>query len=254
METNALLYTVIFTALIILLLVAGVTITIFVANRQRIRQEVAMAQMQLNYEKELRTVEQEVQEQVLVNLSRELHDNIGQLLTLMRLQLEQQKLDADDEARFAGLDETLNTTVQQLRMMSRTLNTDFIEHEGLINTIQVEIDRLRQINHLNIHWDHDNAEPELNKDQRIMSFRIFQEMLNNTLKHAKAKNIYITLRGRDAFLLSVRDDGQGYDVQQAMKNGGSGLRNIAKRAALSQLECSIQSEPGKGSSYEIKNI
>ena len=76
---NDVVLTVLVSTLLILLLVAGVIITMILANRRHVQQEVKMAQMQVEYEKELRAVENEVQEQVLTNVARELHDNIGQL-------------------------------------------------------------------------------------------------------------------------------------------------------------------------------
>lgn len=255
MNNNDIIYTVVFAALAILLLIAGVIITIFIAHRQKTKQEIEMAQMQLSYEKEIRTVEQEVQEQVLANFSSELHDNIGQLLTLLRLQIEQEKLDSPEDGKFAGMDDTLEMTINQVRMMSRSLNSDFIMQAGLVKAIDIEINRLKQINSIQIHWDNDQQEPHLSKDQRLMAFRIFQEMLNNTLKHAKAKNIYITLKGdKQQFMLSVKDDGVGFDLSSVMNNGANGLKNIVKRAALAQLNCEIITQKGEGCQYVIKNF
>lgn len=255
MNNSTIVYSVVFTSLAILLLIAGVIITIFIAHRQRTRQEIALAQMQLSYEKEIRTVEQEVQEQILANLSRELHDNIGQLLTLLRLQMEQEKLDMDDKTKFDGMDNTLETTIDQVRMMSRSLNSDFIIQAGIAKAVEIEIERLKQINSIQIHWEYDHTEPVLTKDQRLMAFRIFQEMLNNTLKHAKAKNIFIQLQGlNQQFLLTVKDDGIGFDLPDKMNNGANGLKNILKRASLAQLTCDIVTQKGGGCQYTIKNF
>ena len=79
---------IIITTLVILLLIAGVFITMILANRRHVQQEIKMAQREAEYEKELRNAENEVQEQVLSNVARELHDNIGQLLTMVKLQME----------------------------------------------------------------------------------------------------------------------------------------------------------------------
>src|SRR6185437_3496008 len=167
MSGNDIAFMVAFTTLIILLLIAGVVITIFVANKQRLQQNMKLAQMQLDYQKELRVVENEVQEQVLTNISRELHDNIGQLLTVMRFQLEQKKLDAPEmEQILKPMDETLTDTMQQVRLLGRSLNSDLLEQNGLLHTINQEVNRLLQFNHLKIHWKNDDTEPVLNKDQR----------------------------------------------------------------------------------------
>ncbi|HXS37633.1 MAG TPA: ATP-binding protein [Flavipsychrobacter sp.] len=256
MSDHDIVFMVAFTTLIILLLIAGVVITIFVANKQRLQQNMKLAQMQLDYQKELRVVENEVQEQVLTNISRELHDNIGQLLTVMRFQLEQKKLDAPEmEQILKPMDETLTDTMQQVRLLGRSLNSDLLEQNGLLHTINQEVNRLLQFNHLKIHWKNDDTEPVLNKDQRLMSFRIFQEILNNMLKHANAKNISIVLQGKEDFKMVVEDDGKGFDVSQTMQTGsGSGLRNIVKRAALANLDCQISAAIGKGSIFTLQQV
>jgi signal transduction histidine kinase len=253
MFANDIAFTVIVTTLLILLLIAGVIITIFLANRRHVQQEVKIAFMQTNYEKELRVVENEVQEQTLNNISRELHDNIGQLLTLMRIQIEQEKIDKPEiMATLAPLDATLTDTIQQLRLLSHSLNSDVLEQNGLLQMITQEADRLRWFKKIAIHLQHDDTEPKLSKDQRIMIFRIFQELLNNILKHAGAKNIHVQLKGKDKFTLLLSDDGKGFYLQQTMRSGGgSGLKNMTKRAALANLHFHIDTAIGKGSTFTL---
>jgi signal transduction histidine kinase len=253
MADNSIIFTVVFSTLIILLLIAGVAIVIFVASKQRTAQEMRMAQMKLDYEKEFRVVQHEVQEQVLINISRELHDNIGQMLTVMHLQLEQKKLMSPDMSpALQAVHDTLSQVTQQVRFLSKGLNSDVLEQNGLLATMQTEITRLQQINHFAIHWVNDGTEPVLNKDQRLMSFRIFQEILNNVIKHAHARNLYVTLAGKDGFKMIIQDDGKGFNAAEKLKEGkGSGLRNIYKRVTLANLFCDITAEEGKGSTFTL---
>jgi signal transduction histidine kinase len=253
MLANDIAFTIVVTTLLILLLIAGVIITFFLANRRHVQQEVKMALMQTNYEKELRAVENEVQEQTLNNISRELHDNIGQLLTLMRIQIEQEKLDKPDAmATLAPIDATLTDTIQQVRLLSHSLNSDILEQNGLLQMIEQETNRLRQFKKISINMEHDGTEPALNKDQRIMAFRIFQELITNMLKHARAKNIYVQLKAKEKFSLLLSDDGQGFDLQQTIQSGGgAGLKNMTKRAALANLHFHIDTAIGKGSTFTL---
>ncbi|WP_276132384.1 sensor histidine kinase [Polluticoccus soli] len=246
-------FTIVVTTLLILLLIAGVIITIFLANRRHVQQEVKMALMQTNYEKELRAVENEVQEQTLNNISRELHDNIGHLLTLMRIQIEQEKLDRPEVVTtLAPIDSTLTDTIQQVRLLSHSLNSDVLEQKGLLQMVEQEANRLRQFKKISIHLQHDETEPVLNKDQRIMAFRIYQELLNNMLKHARAKNIHVQLKAKDKFTLLLSDDGQGFDLAETMRSGGgAGLKNMTKRAALANLHFHIDTAVGKGSTFTL---
>src|SRR5262249_1022294 len=130
--------TIIVTTLLILLLVAVIVITIFVSNRRHVQQEVKIAQMLLDYEKDLRAV----QEQVMTAVARELHDNIGQRLTFMNLQLEQQKIvNPAVAAPLKPINEMMAQTIQEVRMLGRSLNSDLIEKNGLVYTIGKEVER-----------------------------------------------------------------------------------------------------------------
>lgn len=251
MLTSDIGLTVVVTTLLILLLIAVVIITMILANRRHVQQEVKMTQLQVEYEKELRTVENEVQEQVLTNVARELHDNIGQLLTLIRLQVEQEKLDDDAMAlRLAPIDSTLGDTIDQVRLLSHSLNTDYLEHNTLDYAIEKEVDRLSKLKRLKIHWSFDGTAPGFEKGQRIMVFRMLQEVLNNALKHARAKNLSITLKGEEGFFLQVKDDGKGFDKLAVMESGkGSGLQNLLKRAKLASIHLDIESTKGEGSIF-----
>ncbi|MDR3680898.1 MAG: ATP-binding protein [Flavipsychrobacter sp.] len=253
MTDNDIIFTVVFTTLIILLLIAGVALTIFIANRQRMQQETKMAKMQVDYEKELRQVEGEVQEQVLVHVARELHDNIGQLLTTMHLQMEHSRMDMPElTGMLKPLHETLGDTIIQVKLLGKSLNSDVLEQNGLVNTMQMEIYRMQQLNRFKIHWQHDDTEPDLGKDQKLMTYRVFQEILNNAMKHAEAQNIYVELKGRGEFGLIVRDDGNGFDLEDTLQTGGgSGLRNMMKRAVLANLNIKIDTEKGKGSIFTL---
>jgi signal transduction histidine kinase len=239
--------TVIFSTLVILLLLCSVIISVFIANRRHISQEVKIARMEADYEKELRIAEHEVQERVMANVARELHDNVGQRLTVLKMHVERHKIiHKDIREEIEPITADIDTTIGELRQISRSLNSDFLENGGMITAMQDEIERIRKLNTYIIHWTAEE-EPALEKDQRVMVFRIFQETLNNILKHAKGKNIYITLQGGSSFMLEVRDDGLGFDVATKMATGnGAGLNNMIKRAAIANIKGTIESAEGKG--------
>lgn len=244
--------TVIVITLIILLLLAGVIITIVLANRRHAKQEVKFAQIQLAYEQELRQVENEVKEEALDNISRELHDNIGQLLTLTRIQLEQQKLEMPQiSEKLDPIDQTLMDTIDQVRLLSHSLNTDYLEQHGILYSIEKETDRLRKLNKFNIQWEKRTSEPDLSKDQRIMLFRVFQEIVNNILKHSGAKNIFVSF-DNGPVKLTIQDDGVGFDLAETLRTGeGAGMLNILKRAKLANFILNIEATKGKGSIFTL---
>ncbi len=256
MFTNDIVLTIVVVTFVILLLIAGVVITMILANKRHVQQEVKMTQMQLDYQKELRQVENEVQEQTLSNVARELHDNIGQMLTLIRIQLEQETF--DDEAlsnRLAAADNTLGDTIDQVRLLSHSLNTDHLERSGLVEILNHEINRLSSLKKLQIHWRKPDVEPELNKDQRIMLFRIFQEIINNAMKHAQAKNIHISIPNNSPLNIIIKDDGIGFDIKEIRSRGrGSGFVNMHKRAQLANFKLEIDSNKGNGSIFTLLQL
>ncbi len=238
--------------MLVLLLAASAIITMVLANRKHVQQEVKLARMQADYQKELRIVENEVQEQVLTNVARELHDNIGQLLTLIRLQLEQEKLDnAVLTEKLQPVDDTLNDTIDEVRALSHSLNTEYIETKGLAYAIDKEIKRVSKLKKLQVDWEYDSMNDDLDKGRKVILFRIFQELLNNALKHAAAKNISILLKVSEGFYLRIEDDGVGFDMTEILNGDGSGLQNIQKRASLAGTELDMKSTKGKGSIFTL---
>jgi signal transduction histidine kinase len=241
--------------LLILLLIAILVIVFFISGKQRIKQEMEMAEAKLSFERELRLAENEVREQMMSQFGQELHDNIGQLLTAAHIQIENQKLDHPQLAEgFKPTEIYLAEVTQHLRMLSRTLNNDYIDHIGLIAAMQVEADRLRALKRFQVHFTALPGQSNLNKSQELLVFRIFQEAAQNALRHSAAKNLFIDVNTlNDRFELAIRDDGNGFITKEVLGSPrASGLRNIVNRAKLARLECSIHSSPGKGCEFNLK--
>lgn len=248
-----LILAIVVTTLLILLLIAGLTISFFVANRQRTKQQMELAQTRLTYEKELRQVETEVSEQLTQHFAQELHDNLGHILTCIRLEVENKKLDHPEiENLLAPTEKYLDEASQQLRLLSRSLNTDYIATHGLANAIHIEIERQQHLKKFNIQLDEVPGNTELDKNQELMVFRIFQEIVHNAMRHSRAKNLFIALHYTPFFKLTVRDDGRGFSWEETLKTPrASGLKNVLKRAALANLSCQVESEVDKGCTYTL---
>lgn len=238
--------TIIFTTLVILLLIAGIAIIIVIANRQRVKREV-------EFEKELRNVEQEVQEELLTNVSQELHDNIGQMLTVMHLQIKKRQVQEPEATHFLKpISDTLNETVDQVRALARGLNSEMIQNNGLTANIEQEVNRLAKLGKFQIDWTCDHNKPELSKDSQLLVFRIYQEVMNNIMKHAEATKVSVKMSSAP-FSLSVTDNGIGFDFNKHSENQTSmGLSNIAKRAKLAGLMSEMITSEGKGCIFIIK--
>ena len=247
------IYTIILTTIAILLLLIGLIAVLFITNRQKLKQQSEVANIRLAYEQELRQVSAEVSEHMMERFAQELHDNIGHILTTMRLQIENRKLDVPTlEPAFRPIEMSLDDATKQLKLLSRSLNTDYVNNIGLKAAIEIEVEKLRQLRRIEVQYAAGNGSFELDMNQELMVFRIFQEMLHNTMKHSKAQNVAITVQPGELVLLKVHDDGKGFDMGETMQSfRSSGLGNMKKRAQLAGLECTIETSPGAGCTYTI---
>lgn len=249
---NAILLAVLAATLLILLLLVAVALSLAIMRRQKERQQTELAETKLSFEKEIRQVETEVSEQVMGHVASELHDNIGQMLTAMHIQLQNQTLDhPESEETLAPLQNHLSHITQQIRLLSKSLNNDFIEKSGLVGSIQTEVERLNELRRFQVEYVFQGEETPLAKEQDLMVYRIFQEIMNNALKHAKAQHVWIQLNtSRTDFRLEIKDDGVGFDYEEKKRLGdGSGLANIVKRANLANLDCHFTTKLGDGTRY-----
>ena len=241
------------TTLLVLILIGGIAASFLMAAKQRDRQQLALSATRLAYERELRRVETEVSEHLAQHFAQELHDNIGHTLTCIRLEVENKKLDHPDIVpHIAPLEQYIDEAAEQLRLLSRSLNTDYITTNGLSNAIRIEIERVKQLKKFNVvYQESENTNPPLlDKNQELMAFRILQEAVHNALKHAKASKLAISLSYNPQFSLTIEDDGKGFEWESTI--GGpkaSGLKNIIKRATMAGMNCLVKTTPGQGCQY-----
>ena len=231
----------------------GIVLGMVKANRDKVKHEAELAQIEIAFQKELREADIEVGEFLRSQFARELHDNIGHTLTYMRLHIETGKLDnPENEVVFQPIEALLDNASEQVRMLSRSMNSDYLTQVGFTYAVKMECDRLRKASGMEINVQ--EGEIELigqQKDRELMAFRIFQEIITNNIKHAKATKLDIILNIENT-LLSVVDNGVGFDLEATLKtNRASGIKNVIKRAQLAGFGCKINSVPKEGCSYQL---
>ena len=209
------------------------------------------------YEETLLQTQLEIQEQTLKTISEEIHDNIGQALSLAKLKLNTLKYDQPDllVEKINDSRELVSKAIRDLRDLSRSLNTDSIASMGLVRAIELELELFRKSGFQTTLY----TEGEIRKmepQQELILFRIVQESLNNIIKHAEAKTIRVTaLYTADELDLQVEDDGKGADPSQLDMDGNSykslGLRNMSNRAGMIGGTFSINSVPGNGTIIKL---
>jgi two-component system, NarL family, sensor kinase len=262
MIDNEILFSLLIATLILVAIVIFIIsfALLFQKRQQKHRQEKAALKAQ--YDQEILTSQIEVQNTTLQYIGQELHDNIGQLLSVAKINLnvlEDSVQSIDDEPFIKQTNELVEQAIHDLRALSKSLDGDFVHDFGLQESIAHELQRIRKTKKFETELTLHGEKYALGYEREIVLFRIVQEILNNALKHSKAKNIEVNLNySTDNFTLSVTDNGKGFDLEAIMQNelsqSGAGLRNIRRRATLINFDCEIDSQINQGTKYILSTI
>lgn len=208
------------------------------------------------FDNELLKTQMEVQEQTLKTVAHDLHDNIGQLLSLITITLSTIDLAENPkiEPKLILVDELTNRSIKELKALSRLLHGEELISRGLLSAIEYELEWIIKSDRFIINFDAKNfvaCEQNINKETVI--FRLFQESINNILQHAKATKIDIKLEKEDNnFILTITDNGVGFKVEETISlKSGMGLNNIKRRANLIDGNAIIVSTPNHGTKISI---
>jgi two-component system NarL family sensor kinase len=208
------------------------------------------------FQQEITKTQLEVQEQTMQTIGADLHDNIGQLLSLTSLTLNSIELKNAPKARQkidAAIDLTVRS-IKEMRLLGKLLQGDQLIVMGLSEAIQYEITWIEKSGHYKVTYTNDGEMPAANSpDKDLILFRILQEILNNIIKHAKATEINIKLDYQEAVLqLQVSDNGIGFNSSHfPSEPSGMGLQNIQKRAGIIGGEVTIISNPDEGATITV---
>jgi len=198
------------------------------------------------------------QEEERSRLARELHDDIVQRLAVFAIdvgKLEQQLPDPAAPIRevLHEITKDIINISQDVHNLSRQLHPSILDDLGLIKAVEAECTSFSRREGIEIVFNHENIPRVIPKHVSLSLYRIIQEGLRNISKHACAEHISVSLKGLDhEVLLSVRDDGIGFDRAEVKENPGLGLSSMRERARLIQAEFSIQSQPEKGTVITVR--
>ncbi|EDP95779.1 ATP-binding protein [Kordia algicida OT-1] len=243
-ETGAIIITFVFIFLVVVIITLFL---VFIKRKNNLLTEKQQAKRE--FENAIAETQIEIREQTLRNISWELHDNIGQLLTLAKIQLHQL---TDSKEDISGVSETISKSLTELRALSKLINPDALKNIMLPEALQLEVERFNRLNFieatLTIHGD----EEIIDDKAEIILFRILQEFFSNTIKHAKASKLDVTLTYTPEKLTIVaKDNGKGFDKSQDKLNKGIGLLNMKSRGKLIGAEIELDSALEKGTELTI---
>ena len=256
-DNHSIIIFIIVTTLVILILIFFVVFILFLYQRRQITYRKGLEILKSDFEKTLLTTQLEIQEQTFQSISREIHDNIGLSLTLAKLNLNTIDWNNTGYSRekVDGSVTFISRAIEDLSYISKALHTGFIEENGLLKALELEINKIQKLGIFNVRYDVTGSPVYMQTQKELVIFRIIQEVLNNCIKHAEATTIEVLLNYQgDLVEIELIDNGKGftYKTTNNQTEKGTGLLNIVKRAAYINGSCHINSFPGKGTTVHLK--
>lgn len=247
-EYDIIVTIVFFTALVLLLSIFVITLLLLFQKRRQ-QHDREMLDLKYTYEQQLLQSQIEVQEATFSALGKELHDNVGQLLssTKMLLGITQRNLPTIPDTLITA-EETLGKAINELRSLSKILTREWLEQFNLIENLQAEVARINSSNGIHIFL----STPQflsIEPNKQIILFRIIQEALQNAIKHANAKSISIAIiEDNTTITAQIKDDGSGFETTEKK---GIGIMNMKHRAQLLNGNIEWVSTAEKGTLVQI---
>ena len=202
----------------------------------------------------------ETEEHERKRFAEDLHDGIGPLLSTIGLYVNEfgggsKELGAKDAELLKYTNQLIDDAIKNTRMIANNLMPGDLTQYGLIQAIEFYCSKINKSGKINVNIVTEGTRERYNKTIEIILYRVIMELINNTIKHALAKNININIKERDNKIIMVyKDDGKGFDVESTLKDPvkGLGLNNIINRIRTVEGECVFHSTKGSGTMANVE--
>lgn len=229
-------------------------VVIFVTVNYKKKQQIHLHEktlMKEEFEKQFLKSQFEVQEQTFQQIGKELHDNVGQLLSTSRMLIgltERELQNPPDTLLTANA--TLGQAINEIRSLAKSLDKEWLERFSFAENIQTMIERINAGRNVEVDY-RQTTELPLRSDEQIILFRIVQEAIQNAIKHAAPTHMRIAVEQEEInYLITVSDNGKGFDVGSASQS--MGLANMRHRTELLQGTIQFNSVMNTGTTVAIR--
>jgi len=221
-------------------------------QRRRINYETEKKQMEERFRGEMFKAKVELQESVLKYLSQEIHDNIGQIMSIIKMNLFSLERSTGDayKRKIDTAKEMTTKAIEDLRLLSKMLNSDYIIQQGLKNAIINEIELMNRAQIIKVDLEVEGKEYRIENNKELILFRMFQEISNNSIKHSGSEDIKVSLNYGPKLTMTVSDHGKGFNAE-TLNSSGLGIKTIRERASMINATVDVKSAPGQGCTYII---
>ncbi|MDR2275593.1 MAG: sensor histidine kinase [Sphingobacterium sp.] len=232
---------------LVLLFLLGLAIYLYRQHKRKARGDLELLKQQQELQVTRALLEGEELERHRV--ARDLHDGLGGHLTAMRLQISSE----ENLPLLDGLKVQLDQLIADVRLIAHNMMPENLSRSGLIVALE---DLCTSLQHgaVIIELQSNGLSKDLAGNIQVNIYRIIQELINNAIRHGEANRIIVQcLQNEQFFLISVDDNGKGFDVEEVM-NGkrGMGLKNVQMRVEYLNGQMNILSQPGQGTSVNIE--
>ena len=220
---------------ILFVFIIGIILFMLQYRKRKVEHETEKTMINQKHTQELLSTQLEMQTQTMQHIGREIHDSVGQKLTLASLYTQQ--LAFENKApqvkdKIENISGIINQSLQELRKLSKTLNDDVIAENDIATLLKEECAKVNALQKCTVHLQHPQAVIKLPYQSKSILLRVAQEFLQNSIKHAGCKNIFITLDATPQQLhVQLQDDGRGFE-KNIVAGKGIGLNNMEKRIKL----------------------
>ena len=257
-QTEIVIFTVLIT-IILLSFIAGIIAFTLQYRKKKLGYESEKKAMEQKYKADLLHARLQMHEITMKTIGEEIHDNVGQKLTLASLYAQQMghaNKFPEIKTELETISNILNESLNDLRKLSKDLTYPNHSQEDLINLIEQQCQKINGLDICNVSFSTNIKAYMIPSSVAHVLLRLVQEFFQNSLKHSNCKNLFIIINNcEDELELSLTDDGNGFDILHTENNiahNGIGLKNIKARAALLGASAEIKSETGKGTSMIVK--
>lgn len=206
---------------------------------------------------------QNIREEEKIGLAREIHDDLGQILVALKIDLglfknkitkgTEKITSTEIQTNFDHLTSMVDTTIKTTRRIMTGLRPEMIDLLGFVNACKTYVLEFEERRHIPCHFECTILELNISPQQSVALFRILQEALTNVAKHAKATEIIILLSNSgDKIKMEINDNGVGFDENQNFRHDSYGMIGMKERVFLLEGELKISSEKGKGTRVKVE--
>lgn len=257
MESEEIQHLILLFAIVVISLIIGLVILFTIFNARKNKFIAKAIRDKFNFQNEISKVKLETKDITLNEVSRELHDNIGQILAVAKMQVNifKSKPETINEKTLSELQKLIGKSIDEIRLLTRLTRFEAFDKINLHEAISQELERINLLKSMACVFSPKTDCHHFKNEHELFIFRIFQEAISNIIKHAQTDKILVTAAlDNNHYVLSIRDFGIGLASENLKL--GSGIKNMENRAKLINSVLTLEKvDPGTllTLKYPIKN-